>query len=71
MPNQVEFTLGQWLTVWMLTTSIIVAGVYDLFTAYSHGKDATISVVILSLAREWPILPFALGVLMGHLLWPQ
>lgn len=58
-------------TVWILITiSLLLIG-WDIYAAVTPEKGDTISRVILSTAEKHPILPFALGVLMGHLLWWQ
>jgi hypothetical protein len=58
-----------------VTISLLVAVVaalvgWDIYVAVVE-TPATISVVVLGWAGEHPVLPFALGVIMGHLLWPQ
>lgn len=45
--------------------------IYDIVALWLGGWDATISVVLLTWARSYPILPFAFGVVCGHLFWPQ
>jgi hypothetical protein len=58
-------------TTWFLTAAVFVFVVYDIFAAIHWGAGATISRDILQIADTHPILPFAIGVLMGHLFWPQ
>lgn len=55
-------------------TSIIIGSVtalliaYDVWVAYKDPtKDATISWVLLSSSKKWPVIAFAFGFLMGHL----
>lgn len=43
---------------------------YDLYAVYAAGFEATISVVVFTLAKQAPIIPFLAGVLVGHLFWP-
>lgn len=43
---------------------------WDIYVAVNDEKGDTISEILLW-ASQRPILPFALGVLMGHLFWPQ
>ena len=57
-----------------LTTSVIIiivtaAFVYDAVAAYLWGEPGTISANWWMLSHKWPILPFLLGVVMGHLNW--
>ena len=50
---------------------VVSAIVYDVI-AYAHGGvDATISRITLAWAHRWPLVPFSVGVLCGHLFWPQ
>lgn len=54
-----------------VTAGVCIAAVallvaYDGAAAFFGGQDATISLVITNASR-WPIIPFAFGVLMGHL----
>lgn len=37
----------------------------------AEGHGGTISAVTLAFAQRHPVLPFVLGVVCGHLLWPQ
>jgi len=46
-------------------------GAYDIWAIATAGYDASISVVVLDWSRRAPVLPFAVGVLAGHLFWPQ
>lgn len=57
-------------TSWVI---IVVAGLligWDVYAALQPG-EGTISAVLLDFARRHPALPFAFGVIMGHLFWPQ
>lgn len=49
------------------TTGLLI--VYDVWAAFQ--VDATISRVMKDLAHRHPIVPFAFGVLMGHIYWGQ
>lgn len=44
---------------------------WDIYVATNREKRDTISVVMLDTARKHPAIPFLLGVIMGHLFWPQ
>lgn len=52
---------------------IVVVGalLYDLFAYLKGGNDATISKITLDAEKDWPIIAFLMGLLMGHLTWPQ
>ena len=57
-------------------TSLLVilplAAVYDVAALYFGGVEATISQVLgLDWSFEAPLIPFGVGILCGHLFWPQ
>ena len=59
-----------------LTTMVLIVGtatviLFDAIVAWRGGAGATISEVVLATALRRPIVPFALGVLVGHLFWSQ
>ena len=62
---------------WTLFTKALLAIALGLFVAYDvvaflrGGVQATISRVTLGWARRWPLLPLLVGVVLGHLFWPQ
>ena len=59
------------VTVWTIVAILVVAAVVDVYQSAYHGSEATISATIWRLSREYPALPFLIGFLCGHLLWPQ
>lgn len=60
----------QAVTVWVLVALAVLVVVADTILV-QHGQGASLSGTLLELAQKYPILPFALGVLIGHLFWPQ
>ena len=48
----------------------LAAGMYDVWALFSNGGTRTISAVMQLWAGQYPMLPFAFGVLAGHLFWP-
>ena len=54
-----------------LLTVAALFGAYDIWAIATAGYDASVSVVVLDWSRRAPVLPFAVGVLVGHLFWPQ
>jgi hypothetical protein len=60
-----------------ITIGILIAFValligYDIYAYVSVPRgEATISDVVLTFAQQHPVLPFLLGVVAGHLCWPQ
>ena len=45
--------------------------VFDLWTLLHRGYETTVSWTLYVWGSEYPIVPFAFGVLCGHLLWPN
>jgi hypothetical protein len=58
-------------------TACIIVGVtigligWDIYVASDGIAGDTISEIMLKVAKDHPIVPFALGVVIGHLFWPQ
>jgi hypothetical protein len=56
---------------WILVFSVFAFSAYDIFAATKWGYHGTLSYDILNASFSHPILPFAAGVLCGHLFFPQ
>lgn len=59
--------------VWEVMTYVLLAGVtliliYEIWAIKSEAKGDTISELIWRASKR-PIVPFAFGLLMGHLFW--
>ena len=61
--------MGNNVTYAVIFSAIAALIIYDVFALLKWGNDCTISVRIWTLARRYPIIPFAIGVLMGHFFW--
>ena len=62
------------ITLLVALTSILIF--WDVIVAIRQrkkkpGDGATVSEVVLGWAKAHPVFPFAVGVVCGHLLWPQ
>ena len=57
-------------TLWVLLSAAAALVGWDIYAAMSPTQP-TISALTLALAHAHPVLPFSLGVIMGHLFWPQ
>jgi hypothetical protein len=58
----------------MITSVLMVAVVvlmigWDVYVAFTPVKGDTISEILRQIARNHPMIPFALGVLIGHWFW--
>ena len=63
------------VTLITLLTAVLGLVAYDVYLAVRWGSEATISYQLLQASRAEPIIPLALGlvlgILLGHLFWPQ
>jgi len=66
MPN----VHGPTVTRMVLTMTLVCLLVYDLFAVYRFGYEGTISLVVFTMAKSYPIIPFLAGVVVGHLFFP-
>ena len=60
----------------MITTILLIAAsvlliAWDIYVAVAPPKGDTISEIVLHIATHHPIIPFAIGVICGHLFWSQ
>lgn len=58
-------------TIGILAGVTVLLIAWDIYAAANKERGDTISEVVLGFARRHPVIPFLLGVLAGHLLWPQ
>ena len=57
---------------WFIVGIVVLSAVYDLAALAIGGVDATISQAVgINGSFDAPTIPFAVGMLMGHLFWPQ
>lgn len=54
-------------TVIVIWTAVIGLLGYDLFTLEHDGTDTTISAVIITATKDWPMIAVGFGILVGHL----
>lgn len=62
-------TTKYWIALGVFLAFVGV-GVWDLVLATDGLRGNTLSELLYGFSREHPIVPFALGILCGHLLWP-
>lgn len=59
------------LTIAFVVVLVVVVTAFDVWTLAFRGYETTISWVIYKASQGWPIIPYALGVLTGHLFFPN
>lgn len=63
---------GSGYTKAFLVSGALLVAAYDMIALFSWGVDATISRVVgVEASFDAPTIPFGLGVVCGHLFWPQ
>ncbi len=71
MSEQIDFKT-RWRTVWVLAIIIVATIGWDFYAAFgTPGAGDTVSEVVLGAARKHPVIPLIVGIVLGHLLWPQ
>jgi hypothetical protein len=58
-------------TVIALAAILVAGAVADACLYYVHGWTGTFSFLVLRQSRRYPIIALLIGVLIGHLFWPQ
>lgn len=62
-----------WQKFWLYGIVAVagIIGLLDLVAYVTVGTIGTLSDFVLGLVTAWPILALAVGVVIGHLFWPQ
>jgi hypothetical protein len=63
--HQVQIVLGV-----ILIAAAFLIGVWDAACLYRGVQTWTVSSIIQRWSAAYPILPFAMGILAGHVFWP-
>ena len=50
---------------------VLIVIFWDITIVFIGRPESTISAVILQVSKENPIIAFVLGVIVGHLFWPN
>ena len=50
---------------------VLIVIFWDITIVFMGRPESTISAVILQVSKENPIIAFVLGVIVGHLFWPN
>lgn len=54
----------------VMVALVVLAVLYDVAAALMGGGPATISARIQHYSGRFPVIPFALGMLAAHFVWP-
>lgn len=58
-------------TIWILILTAGALAIWDTFAAIKGGSESTISRVLYEKSKAHPIISFILGLLLGHVFWPN
>jgi hypothetical protein len=58
-------------TIGILIAIAVILIAWDVYVYVEPSDGDTISEVTLAAAGKHPVIPFAIGVICGHLFWPQ
>lgn len=56
---------------WFLILIFLTVGLYDAWAAMYKPREYTVSFALLAIAREFPIIAIVVGIIIGHLFFPQ
>ncbi len=59
------------VTLWVVLGLVVAAVAYDVVALCLWGSGSTISWSLFVLCCDYPIVAFLIGVVIGHILWPQ
>ena len=58
-------------TLAYVLTLVVASIIFDAIQYAREGWTGTISYLVLTRSRRYPIIAVMVGVLVGHLFWPQ
>ena len=56
-------------TGYFILIAVVAIIVYDFVAIANGGKDASISQYLIDWSYQYPVMPFAFGIVCGHLFW--
>ncbi len=54
-----------------LIAILVSAAVWDIWALQAGNGSRTVSTVIYEWSQQVPMLPFTIGLILGHLIWPK
>lgn len=62
-----DFGAATTRSIVLIVVGLLIA--WDIWAVYYWGADATISYTLDATCRRHPIIAFAMGLVIGHILW--
>lgn len=59
------------VTIFFIFAAVLVLGGWDIYAAFNGTPGDTVSEIVLEASLRRPVVPFVVGVICGHLFWPQ
>jgi hypothetical protein len=59
------------VTLGFIILALVLIFTVDLILIWWRGYTATISWTLLVWSKKFPVIPFLVGITMGHLFWPN
>ena len=56
-------------TIVFIGVCIVAIIAWDIWTIVANGLETSISQVMIDWAYDYPVFPFTMGFVMGHLFW--
>jgi predicted permease len=57
------------LTLIFIVVVVVAIAAFDVFIIIKKGKKESISAHIIRASHNYPLIPFLLGIVCGHLFW--
>lgn len=57
------------LTLAFIAFIVIAITIFDFWVIFKKGRYESISYKIIDLSHKYPLIPFLLGIVSGHLFW--
>lgn len=55
----------------LLLANVVGAGLWDIIATYRGDTHDTVSTTLREWSIAWPVLPLLVGVIIGHIFWPN
>jgi hypothetical protein len=53
----------------LIVVNVVAVALYDVAARVFGGNESTVSYALLDASVKWPVVPLAVGVLIGHVFW--
>lgn len=54
-----------------LVVVLVAIWAFDVYSHFNATPNDSVSRTLFEWSTRWPVLPFAMGIVFGHILWPQ